>query len=481
MAEIFLAKTFTGLGTERLTAIKRILPHYSDDENFGEMLIEEAKLCAQLSHANIVQTYDLGKSDSQFYIAMEYVEGFDLNRLLGMIARARLMLPFQFAIYIIIETLRGLDYAHRMTDDSGNPLGIIHRDVSPTNVLISTEGEVKVCDFGIAKAVMRDREMDSLDDTHLKGKIAYMAPEHIAGESVDCRADLYAAGILLWELLSGKRLFKPRDSVEEIKKAKQARIAPVADRGFPEHEMINAITMKALSLDPENRFQSGQQFIRALREYMHLAGLIVSQLKFSEFLREHFGANLQEMRRERERNLAELLQFEREHGTAPMEEPSEIREHDSRAEAILATFAHSDDYEETDSNVVLGEQGNNSTSSNPAEPSPAPETETEPPSTLLPPRDHRSALENSSTESKEGRASEPGHRKDGIRAKRSAASASTNPTSQHPQKREAKKAPATSVTTREKQPSDLLRWIAFGILVLAATVIAIYVFAGSPH
>ncbi len=339
MAEIFLAKTFTDIGIERHAAIKRILPHFITDDAFGEMLINEAKLCAQLSHANVVQTYDLGEIDESFYIAMEYVEGFDLNRLLGLLARAKQPLPLQFALYIIIETLRGLDYAHRIADQDGNPLGIIHRDVSPTNVLISTEGEVKVCDFGIAKVTMSEIGVEQIDEYHLKGKIAYMAPEHLNGEEVDFRADLYAAGILLWELLSGRRLFKTKDEDETLRRAKAAEVPPLVDRGFSEYELINAIVVRALAKDPDKRFQNGKEFIRAVEDYLHLSGLIVSQLKFSEFLMENFGESLLEQRRERERSLAELEEYKNELDAEEREEIPITTPDDERAEAIRATFA----------------------------------------------------------------------------------------------------------------------------------------------
>ncbi len=308
MAEIFLSKTYTSLGTERLCVIKRILPHLNEDTSFCEMLIKEAKLCARLSHANVVQTNELGQIDGQFYIAMEYVEGVDLNRLLGLLSRARISLPLQFALYIIIEALRGLDYAHRLNDDNGKLLGIIHRDVSPTNVLISSEGDVKLCDFGIAKVALDDVGAEHrLDEYHLKGKVAYMAPEHVAGKEIDCRADLFAAGILMWELLSGRRLFKTKDEDETLRRAKAAKIPPLVDREFPKFEMLSRIVQKALSRNPDDRFQSGQEFIQALDDYMHLSGQVISHLRFSNFLMDNFGESLMAQRRERERQLAQLM------------------------------------------------------------------------------------------------------------------------------------------------------------------------------
>jgi eukaryotic-like serine/threonine-protein kinase len=314
MAEIFLAKEFTGLGTEHQTVIKRILPHLTHREGFGDMLIKEAKVCSRLSHANVVQTYDLGQIDGQYYIAMEYVEGFDLNRLLGLMARARLAMPLQFALFIIMETLRGLDYAHRVTNDDNESLGIIHRDVSPTNVLISVDGNVKVCDFGIAKVTLADDAADYVDEYHLKGKVAYMSPEHLNGEPVDIRSDLYASGILLWELLSGRRLFKSKDEEITLKRAKGAILQPLMDRGFPNFKKLNTLVQKALQKNPDDRFQTGREFIDALDEYMHESNFIVSSIKFSDFLMEHFGEDLLKQRSEREQKLTELLESQR---TAP--------------------------------------------------------------------------------------------------------------------------------------------------------------------
>ncbi|MDJ0763862.1 MAG: serine/threonine-protein kinase [Myxococcota bacterium] len=344
MAEIFLAKRFTGLGSERQIAIKRILPTFVTDDNFGEMIIAEAKLCSQLSHANVVQTYDLGRIENLYYIAMEYVEGFDLNRLLGLLARSKKALPLQFALYIIIETLRGLDYAHRVKRENGEPLGIIHRDVSPTNVLISTEGEVKLCDFGIAKVAYSNASAEHIDAYHLKGKIAYMAPEHLNNEEVDCRADLYAAGILMWELLSGRRLFKSKDEEETLRRTKAADVSPLENRGFPDFEMLGAIVTRALTKDPDKRFQTGLEFIRSIEDYMHLAGLMVSQLKFSDFLMTHFGESLLEQRRERERSLAELGDYQKQsERDASIDTTPEVKTTHAQAEAIRATFSNQTD------------------------------------------------------------------------------------------------------------------------------------------
>src|SRR5580692_10605877 len=211
MAEIYLARQKTELGATRLCVVKQILPGLAGDPKFSDMLVHEAKLAARLSHANVVQVFDLGRADGRLFIAMEYVEGFDLNDLLGRCSRARVPLPFELAVHVLREALRGLDYAHRRTDDDGKPLGIVHRDVSPSNLLVSFEGEVKVCDFGIAHA--NDTLLGGGTSAHelaeaLKGKAGYMSPEHAAGQPIDARSDVFAAGIVLWELAAGRRLYK---------------------------------------------------------------------------------------------------------------------------------------------------------------------------------------------------------------------------------------------------------------------------------
>jgi eukaryotic-like serine/threonine-protein kinase len=342
MAEIFLAKAFNELGTEQLSVVKRILPGLSDRPGFGEMLIAEAKLCSRLSHANVVQTFDLGQIDGQYYIGMEYVEGFDLNRLLGLCARAKLPMPLEFALFIIMETLRGLDYAHRVTDDDGNVLGIIHRDVSPTNVLISVDGDVKVCDFGIAKVTQGDDAEDIVDEYHMKGKVAYMAPEHLNGKPVDVRSDLYAVGILLWELLSGRRLFKSKDEADTLKRAKAADVPPLQDRGFSDFKTLSGIVKKALAKKPADRFQTGREFIDAIDDYKRSVGLIVSSIKFSEFLMDNFGEDLVQQRTSREQKLTELL------ATKEPPEPEEAEKSDGETEAAAPADEAPDDARDDD-------------------------------------------------------------------------------------------------------------------------------------
>jgi serine/threonine protein kinase len=266
MADIFLARVETDLGVTRLAVVKQILPHLSDSREFADLLITEAKLAARLNHANIVQVHDLGRADGFLYIAMQYVEGFDLNELLRRCARTKTALPVQYALLVIIEALRALDYAHRKTAEDGRPLGIVHRDVSPSNLLISFEGEVKLCDFGIAHA--NDAvPSEAYSEDVIKGKAGYMSPEQARGDPLDARADVFAIGIVLWELLAGRRLYKAGpDMPQLLDQAKAARIPELPSRGLPLEEQLFAISKKALAANRDRRYPTAQSLIFDLEQ-----------------------------------------------------------------------------------------------------------------------------------------------------------------------------------------------------------------------
>jgi serine/threonine-protein kinase len=301
MAEIFLARAHTELGAARLCVVKQILPEFATHPQFAEMLIHEAKLAARLNHAHIVQVFDLGREGDQLYIAMEYVEGFDLNALLRRCSQRKIPLPFEFALRIVADTLQGLDYAHRRTNDEGKPLGIVHRDVSPSNVLVSLEGEVKVCDFGIAHANDAVLSKGGDMDEAIKGKAGYMSPEHARGEPIDARADVFAIGIVMWELLAGKRMYRRESDVPMIEQAKRAEIAPLPLKGLPLEEKVHAIVRKALATNRDERYPSAAAMLRELESFMSEAKLVASPLKLGDWLVESFGAEIMEARRARER------------------------------------------------------------------------------------------------------------------------------------------------------------------------------------
>jgi len=321
MAEIFLARAATELGAARLVVVKQILPELAGDPGFAKMLIAEAKLAARLRNANVVQVYDLGREDERLFIAMEYVEGFDLHALLRHLSRTKTPLPAEFAIFVVREVLSALSYAHRAKADDGAPLGIVHRDVSPSNVLISFEGEVKLCDFGIARAMavatadgsnasdaaaeQDARSEEAASVSKIAGKSAYMAPEHARGESIDARADVFAAGILLWELCAGRRMYRGTEA-EMLAQARLGAAPPLPDRGLPETALLQAVSARALAPDTAKRFATASDFQKALDDYAGKARLVASPLRFGTFLTENFSADLVARRRSRERGAAAL-------------------------------------------------------------------------------------------------------------------------------------------------------------------------------
>lgn len=304
MAEIYLARGTTQMGAARLVVVKLVLPEFARDAGFEAMLITEARLAARLSHANIVQTFDLGREEARLFIAMEYVEGFDLNQLLKRLGAKKMGLPAEFGFFVVTSVLRALDYAHRRTDDDGKPLGLVHRDVSPSNVLISLEGEVKLCDFGIARAILAG---DQPAPGALEGKYAYMAPETARGEVVDGRADVFAASIILWEMMAGRRMRKARPGKEVVDLARDGEVPELPNRGLPEHERLAKIIARGLSPDRDARYPTAGALLRDLEDYVAATRLIASPMRFGQFLQEHFEEELVAVRRSRELAAVEVV------------------------------------------------------------------------------------------------------------------------------------------------------------------------------
>ncbi len=291
MAELFLAKQ-TGLkGFEKVMAIKRILPHLTEDQEFVSMFINEAKLAALLSHQNIVQIYDLGSVALIYYIAMEYVMGKDLRTVLSKIRSDNHPLPISHALQIISKVLSGLDYAHRQKDLSGRELNLVHRDVSPQNILVSYEGEVKLVDFGIAKAASQGGETRT---GMLKGKLAYMSPEQAWGKQIDHRSDIFAAGIVLYEMLSGVRLFKGENELSTLEKVREAKVEPPTSLNPEISKELEAIILKALAKDPNDRYQTASEMEAAIETYMISQGHSLSSISLSQYLHHLFAQEIQQ-------------------------------------------------------------------------------------------------------------------------------------------------------------------------------------------
>ena len=265
MAEIYLAKATGISGFEKYVALKVIHPNYSQDEHFIEMLVEEAKIVVHLTQPNIVQIFDLGRIGDVRYIAMEYVDGPDLYHIMRTITSVGERVDFDVAAFIALETCAALDYAHRCTDQVGQPLRIIHRDVSPQNILLSRAGEVKLADFGIAKATVRARQTAV---GVIKGKYYYMSPEQAWGDPIDHRTDLFSTGVVLYEVIVGQMLYLEEDLGSLLDKVRKAEIAPPSRLRRDVPPELERIVMKAVSRRPEDRYQSAYDFQTALTHFL---------------------------------------------------------------------------------------------------------------------------------------------------------------------------------------------------------------------
>lgn len=281
MADIYRAK-FSGVaGFEKTVAIKKILPYWSSNQEFIDMLVEEAKILVQLSHPNIVQVFELNREGGDHFIVMEFVDGVDLRTLTNRVTSIGQVFPVDLTLYLLLQIGAGLQYAHDKKDRQHKPLGIVHRDISPQNILLSSDGEVKIADFGIARILGRTAE--TVTGT-LKGKFSYMSPEQALGKKVDLQSDIYALGILLYELLSGERLFKGSNDLETLDAVRNGVItfSPSAEsRIAPE---LKAIILTALKKDPAGRYGSVVQFSRALDDWRVRAGFHADADDLKRFL-----------------------------------------------------------------------------------------------------------------------------------------------------------------------------------------------------
>lgn len=259
MAEVWKASMRGAEGFEKVVAIKKILPHLSEDSEFVTMFIDEAKLAAQLNHNNIIHIYDLAKVSSAYYIAMEYVEGHDLKDILKQSEERRQTVPVELAMFISSKVAAALDYAHRKRDAAQKELGIVHRDVSPQNVLISNEGDIKLCDFGIAKAASKVTHTQA---GALKGKLHYMSPEQAWGKSIDRRSDVFALATVLFEMLTGRRLFSGENEISVLEQVREAKVKAPSTINEDVPPEVDRIVLKALQREPEARYQSAGEMAR---------------------------------------------------------------------------------------------------------------------------------------------------------------------------------------------------------------------------
>jgi serine/threonine protein kinase len=289
MAELFLARA-TGIeGFEKLVVLKRILPQHAGDGRFIRMFLQEARLAATLAHPNIVQVYDIGKVGGTYFFTMEHVHGVDVRRLLQLARNCGEAMPLAHALAITLGTAAGLHYAHEKLASDGLPLGIVHRDVSPSNVLVSYDGSTKLVDFGIAKA---NQTRSETQPGTTKGKIQYMSPEQCQGETLDRRSDVFSLGILLYELTTGTRPFEGDNEAVVLRSLLAGTVARPSERcpGYPPD--LEAVVLRALKTQPAERFATAEELQLALEAFVREHRLVVSPVALARYVSELAGQEL---------------------------------------------------------------------------------------------------------------------------------------------------------------------------------------------
>ena len=286
MAEIYLARASGIQGFEKYVVLKRILPQFAANHELIRMFLQEAKLAAILDHANIAQVHDIGEQDGVFFFTMEYLHGEDARRIMKEIGARGEMIPLEHAVHIVIDAAAGVHFAHEKKGPDDAPLGIVHRDLSPSNIVVTFAGGVKVVDFGVAK-IAADAELSGRYS--LKGKLAYMSPEQVAQGTVDRRSDVFALGIVLYELTTGKRLFKGGNEVETMRLVLDAKVAKPSEviPAYPPE--LERIVMRALERSAERRYQTARDLQFDLEAFAREQKLQISSAALAEWMEAAFG------------------------------------------------------------------------------------------------------------------------------------------------------------------------------------------------
>jgi serine/threonine protein kinase len=318
MGELFVARQTGAGGFEKLVVIKRLLPHLAEDSHFVAMLLDEARIAARLSHPNVCQVYDLGEAEGHYYIAMEHLEGVPSSMLLRRARRVNQRLDVGLAAAILRQTCDGLHHAHDLTDGEGRSVGLVHRDVSPSNLFVTSSGVVKVLDFGVAKS------QDALARTHtgaLKGKYAYMSPEQVLGNPIDRRADVFSLGVVLFELLTAQRLFWRDSEYKMFQAIVEDPIPSILDLrpGLP--PPVAHVALRALSRDPDRRFVSAREMGEALEDALAGSGGIWKSSAVADYLMTHFGSLVEEKRGEVQTGLSAANRLRLPRATPNRQEP----------------------------------------------------------------------------------------------------------------------------------------------------------------
>ncbi len=290
MAEVYRARVTGAEGFEKIVVIKRIHAHLAAEKDLISSFIDEAKLAALLQHQNIVMIHDFGNVDGSYYIAMEYLHGRDLSRIIERGRDMSFPLRLEHILQIVSRICAGLDYAHNLKDANAVPLNIIHRDVSPQNILVTYEGNVKILDFGIAKAVGKCTQTQT---GVIKGKVAYMSPEQARGMPVDHRSDIFATGILLYEMVTGQRMYLGQDTIQLLQKVSVADFVPAEKIVENLPPLLYEILRKALARDPDQRYQTDAAMLADIEECAYQSGLRLSTRGLSQYMKQIFADEIE--------------------------------------------------------------------------------------------------------------------------------------------------------------------------------------------
>jgi len=295
MAEVYQASVRVAEGLTKWVVIKKIRADFADDRDFTRMFVDEAKIALSLNHANIVQVFDFGQIRGTFYLAMELIEGVDLMRLYHAVRAHEDGFQAVIGAYVGHQVASGLAYAHRKCDDYGAPLGIVHRDVSPHNLMLSWEGQVKILDFGIARTRKAwDKEHSPPEIETIKGKVAYMSPEQSMGRPVDQRSDIYSLGVVLYEILTGELLYRTRDRLKALELVRTEAVPPILERAPDLPDELAHIVDKALQRTPDKRWESAREMQSALAQFLHRADPVVDDEVLSQFLHRYRSDEVQQ-------------------------------------------------------------------------------------------------------------------------------------------------------------------------------------------
>jgi serine/threonine protein kinase len=391
MAEVFLGESSSVQGFVKKVAIKRVLPHLAQNQKFIQMFLDEARLSARLDHANIVSVFDIGATNNTYFLVMEFVDGVNLKEIAENVRRRGGSFEPKQACYVGVEVCRGLSYAHELVDEHGACLGIVHRDISPPNIMITKRGEIKVADFGLAKAGI---QVEKTEPGVVKGKFSYLAPEVANGEPADVRSDIFSLGVVLWEMLAGRRLFLGETDYKTVKLVQRANIPRLSPLNQYVDEAIEEILFKALAKDPAHRYQTAREFGDSLAGYLFNKGLKFTAFDMAKFLAELTSSQAQWQQKEDsffdrliQQDPTRSMPVEQQGGSAkgdptPPRHTGAIRVNGESLENPADWFTRDSDFPRTTSDAAMRALGE----SKPPAAQPSAPPPSEPPATAEPPQ-----------------------------------------------------------------------------------------------